>query len=269
MTISSFGDLKSVTSRFISRIRIPRQNTTPDGQSSPILSRRSSLESTATIEPDQRYGVVRKLPKMTNLPVPPKIIDDMMSMSKLETFKFNHLAEHERLKERLLRSDVYMDPQLKYHIKGQILQLDLQRDTRCRFPNMNDVAYLVCQDMLEYGEDSRRRGGIVGDTKNSRVVRQAFLPVYGFDDKKVTFWFRHQKVFRKIVCDELEELVMVNRYTQMRPDWIDYHDKFWMMSDTAMSALNIMAFLIYSLKVPVAQFTHQQPYIEVMENDNH
>ena len=134
---------------------------------------------------------------------------------------------------------------------------------------MNDVAYLVCQDILEYGEDSRRRGGIVGDTKNSRVVRQAFLPVYGFDDKEVTFWFRHQKVFRKIVCDELEELIMVNRYIQMRPDWIDYHDKFWRMSDTAMSALNIMAFLIYSLNVPVIQFTQPQPYLEVMENDNH
>ena len=44
---------------------------------------------------------------------------------------------------------------------------------------------------------------------------------------------------------------MVNKFINMRPDWIDYHDQFWALSDQAMSALNVLAFLIYSLNVPL------------------
>ena len=269
MNFSSLKQIRRKTSRIFQRSR--SYHVTTIIQDSPSLSTRSSLWSKAEDSPeDLRYGEgPRNKPERkmnANLPNAPIMIDKMMSLSKLETFKHNYLEDGQRFKERLLRSDVYMDPRLKTHVKGQIMQLELRKDKRCRFPNMQDVMYVVLQDMIDYGNDSRLRGGIVGETHNTRIVSKAFLPVYGFDTKSVTFWFRHQKVFRKIVCDELEELVMINRYIQMRADWIDHHDPFWHLSDQAMSALNVLAFLIYSLDVPVPQVTYAVPLPEPLDD---
>ena len=181
----------------------------------------------------------------------PPMVDYMMSLSKLEIFKFNHVEDNTRIKERILRHDIFMDANLSTHITGQIVQMDLNEDPRSRFPNMMDVCKLVLKDLQDYGDDSRIRGGLYGETYNTKIVTSALLPVYGFDSKSVTFWFKHQKVFRRTVCQEVEEMLMVNKFINMRPDWIDYHDQFWALSDQAMSALNVLAFLIYSLNVPV------------------
>ena len=181
----------------------------------------------------------------------PPMVDYMMTLSKLEIFKYNHVEDNTRIKERTLRQDIYMDPHLDTQIKGQIVQMDLNEDPRSRFPNMMDVCKLVLKDLQDYGDDARIRGGLFGETYNTKIVTSAMLPIYGFDSKSVTFWFKHQKVFRHTVCQEVEEMLMINKFINMRPDWIDYHDQFWALSDQAMSALNVLAFLIYSLNVPV------------------
>ena len=62
---------------------------------------------------------------------------------------------------------------------------------------------------------------------------------------------------------------MVNRYIQMRPDWIDYHDPFWRLSEQGMSSLNVLAFLIYSQNVPVPQFTHPRSQARIEEIENY
>ena len=250
--ISSLRDLKKKTSRIFSRRKIYVVNSTASSS-----SYKSSLDSEADNRSDHRYGIKQEkmVPAETALP----IIETMMSMSKLETFKNNHVSPKIRLKERLLRHDVYMDSNLTTHIKGQIHQMGLANNAKCRFPNMQDICLLVVQDLIDYGNEAKARGGLVGETKNSRLVSKAFLPVYGFDDKSVTFWFRHQKVFRKVVNDEVEELLMVNRYIKLNNDWIDYHDKFWSLSEQAMSSLNVLAFLIYSLNIPVKPLLYSPP----------
>ena len=60
---------------------------------------------------------------------------------------------------------------------------DLNAEKQCRFPNMQDVSLLVVQDLIKYGNDAKARGGLVCETNNTRIVFNAFLPVYGFDDK--------------------------------------------------------------------------------------
>ena len=173
------------------------------------------------------------------------------TLSKLDEFKFEFLRDGERLKERLLRRNVFLDKHLDTHIRGQIIQMDLDTDKRCRFPHLDDVALLALQDLSDYGRKSREISEVQGETFNTNLVSELLLPIYGFDSKKVTFWFRHQKVFRKIFVDEEEELLMVNRFIKLKMELVGYHSEFWALSDHAISALNILAHLVYSMNIPI------------------
>ena len=136
-----------------------------------------------------------------------------ISLSKLDEFKLEFMKDGERLKERLLRRAVFLNVHLDMHIHGQIVQMDLNNDKRCRFPNMEDIMFLVVKDLSDYGRKSRQIDEVHGETFNTSLVSELLLPINGFDSKMVTFWFHHQKVFRKIITDEVEELLMVNRFT--------------------------------------------------------
>ena len=181
-----------------------------------------------------------------------------ITLSKLEEFKQDCVPADIRIKERLLRKDVFLDPFIETHIKGQIIQMDLGEDPRCRFPNMDQVAWLVAQDLVNYGAKSREIHAVQGDTFNTDIVTEALLPVYGFDTKQVKFWFDHQRIWRKMLNDEIEEFLMVSRFTKMKMELLGYHSKFWALSDQAMASLNILGYLIYSLNVPIKPLTVRQ-----------
>ena len=187
-------------------------------------------------------------------------IDEMfnnrdVTLSKLEEFKQDCVPADIRIKERLLRKDVFLDQYLDTHIKGQIIQMNLGEDRRCRFPNMDQIAWLAAADLSSYGEKSREIGEVQGDTHNTHLITEAMLPVYGFDSKQVKFWFDHQKVWRNCLNNEIEEMLMVNRFTRMKMELLGYHSKFWCLSDQAMSSLNILGYLVYSLKIPLRPMT--------------
>ena len=174
-----------------------------------------------------------------------------VTLSKLEEFKNDCVPGDIRIKERLLRQGVLLDPFLETHIRGQIIQMDLGEDPRCRFPNMDQIAWLAAQDVSNFGRKCREINAVQGETFNTDIVSEALFPISGFDDKKIRFWFVHQKIWRKILNDELEEFLMINRFTRMKMELIGYHSAFWTLSDQAMSALNTLGYLVYSLNIPI------------------
>ena len=105
--------------------------------------------------------------------------------------------------------------------------------------------------MSRFGNKCRQIDAVQGETFNTDIVSEALFPIHGFDDKKIKFWFVHQKIWRKILNDEVEELLMVNRFTRMKMELIGYHSAFWALSDQAMSALNTLGYLVYSLNIPI------------------
>ena len=109
----------------------------------------------------------------------------------------------------------------------------------------------MVQDLKESAQDSLKVGKAMSRPINTPMVLFSALPSPGFEESYTVKLYIQQKRLRRVICDEIFELMIINRHIQYDEGILPEDHEFWKLTDTTVEAINHMQFLLMARNYPI------------------
>ena len=180
----------------------------------------------------------------------------MTVYSRILSFRIDHTHDDHDLKSvqtRRLTREILLDEHFWTYCKRQVDMAKLTSDRRCRFPGARIMTLHMVQDLYESAQESQKVGKALSRPINTPMVLFSQLPNLGpgFDESYAFKLYLQQKRLRRAICEEVLELMVINRHIQYDEGILPEDDDFWKLSDTTVEAINHMQFLLMATNYPI------------------
>ena len=178
----------------------------------------------------------------------------MTVYSRILSFRIDHTHDDKDLKSvqtRRLTREILLDEHFWTYCKRQVDMAKLTSDRRCRFPGARTMVLHMVLNLRESAQESQNVGKALSRPINTPMVLFSSLPSPGFDESYTVKLYLQQKRLRRAICEELLELMIINRHIQYDEGILSEDDDFWKLSDTTVEAINHMQFLLMATNYPI------------------
>ena len=178
----------------------------------------------------------------------------MTVYSRILSFRIHHTHGDDDLKSVRTRSisrELMLDENFWTYCKKQVEMTQLNTDSRCRFPGGRLIVLQIVQDLKESAQMSKLMCRAMTRPMNTPMVLYSQLPSPGFDTGHVVPLYIQQKQLRRVICDEIYELMIINRHIQYDEGVLPEDSDFWKLSDIAVEAVNHMHYFLMATNYPI------------------
>ena len=107
----------------------------------------------------------------------------------------------------------------------------------------------MVQDLKESAQDSLKVGKAMSRPINTPMVLFSALPSPGFEESYTVKLYIQQKRLRRVICDEIFELMIINRHIQYDEGILPEDHEFWKLTDTTVWSSDLYTLLMrYGVK---------------------
>ena len=174
--------------------------------------------------------------------------------SKILEFRIHHTHGNDDLKAiciRQISKELMLDENFWGYCSKQIYQAIVIGDRRFSFPGVRIMVKKICQDLNDSASISQEMGRALRRPISSQMVLYSKLPGPGFEITHIVRLFMQQGQFRRLICEEIFQMMIVNRHIAYDEGILPENHEFWRFSDEAVEAINHMHFFLMATNYPI------------------
>ena len=134
---------------------------------------------------------------------------------------------------------------------AQIEMSKIDLDPRTRFPGSSTILRNVAQDLNNSSLICRMGNRVLKHPLNTVMVYYCELPKVEYSNDQIELVYRNQLRLRKMINEELMELMIVASHIQYDQHVIGLNDPFWKFSLEVVNAINDLGYLLIATNYPL------------------
>ena len=173
---------------------------------------------------------------------------------KILRFRIDHTDGDQDLKSvqvRRISRELLLDDHFWSLCSRQIDQAIDMSNRKYRFPGVRIIVRNICQDLNDSACMSQEMGRALSKPINSQMVLYNKIPSLGFDLDHIVSLYIQQGRFRRLVCDEIWQMMIIGRHIAYDEGVLPENHEFWKFSDDAIHAINELQLFLMSTNYPL------------------